>query len=87
MAFLPVAWVMLLVTVIGKGHIFPWVHEVPAQGFIDHGYICYTPRFFFDLAGHNEYEVVDFTYLGPSPGKPIMNVVSTTFRKPCCSRT
>ena len=30
-AFLPVAWVMLLVTVIGKGHIFPWVHEVPAQ--------------------------------------------------------
>jgi SAM-dependent methyltransferase len=54
------------------GHI---VHEVPAQGFIDHGYICYTPRFFFDLAGHNEYEVVDFGYLGPSPGKPIMNVV------------
>ena len=30
-AFLPVAWVMLLVTVVGKGHIFPWVHEAPTQ--------------------------------------------------------
>ena len=30
-AFLPVAFVMLLVTVIGKGHIFQWVHEPPEQ--------------------------------------------------------
>ncbi|MDB4913749.1 MAG: hypothetical protein JWM95_1393 [Gemmatimonadetes bacterium] len=29
-AFLPVAFVMLLITLFaGKGHIFPWVHEVP----------------------------------------------------------
>ena len=30
-AFLPAAFVMLLVTIIGKGHIFPWVHEAPTQ--------------------------------------------------------
>ena len=30
-AFLPVAWVMLVITIIGKGHIFPWVHEPPTQ--------------------------------------------------------
>ena len=30
-AFLPVAFVMLLVTIIGKGHIFHWVHEPPTQ--------------------------------------------------------
>ncbi len=31
-AFLPVAFVMLLLTIfIGKGHIFPWVHAPPPQ--------------------------------------------------------
>jgi hypothetical protein len=30
-AFLPVAFVMLLITVIGKAHIFHWVHEPPTQ--------------------------------------------------------
>jgi hypothetical protein len=30
-AFLPVAFVMLLVTIVGKGHIFSWVHEPPPQ--------------------------------------------------------
>jgi len=30
-AFLPAAFVMLLITLIGKGHIFPWVHEPPTQ--------------------------------------------------------
>ncbi len=31
-AFLPVAFVMLVITVLlGKGHIFPWVHEPPSQ--------------------------------------------------------
>lgn len=54
------------------GHI---VHELPSLGYIDHGYITYTPRFFFDLAGHNEYEVVDFAYRGPQKGKPIMDIV------------
>ncbi len=30
-AFLPVAFVMLLVSLFGKSHIFPWVHEPPTQ--------------------------------------------------------
>ena len=30
-AFLPVAWVMLVITIVGKGHIFHWVHEPPTQ--------------------------------------------------------
>lgn len=30
-AFLPVAFVMLLVSLLGKAHIFPWVHEPPTQ--------------------------------------------------------
>jgi SAM-dependent methyltransferase len=54
------------------GHI---VHELPAVGFIDHGYFCYTPRFLFDLAGYNAYEVVDFQYHGPSEGKDIFGIV------------
>jgi hypothetical protein len=44
------------------GHI---VHQLPTVGYIDHGYFCYTPRFFFDLAGYNKYEVIDFSYAGP----------------------
>lgn len=38
------------------------IHSLPAVGFVDHGYITYTGRFFFDLAGYNEYEVVDFRF-------------------------
>jgi hypothetical protein len=42
------------------------VHNVPSVGWVDHGYFVYTSRFFFDLAGYNEYEVVDFWYDGPT---------------------
>lgn len=45
------------------GHIF---HSVPSIGYVDHGYFCYTSRFFFDLAGYNKYEVVDMWYEGPA---------------------
>jgi SAM-dependent methyltransferase len=54
------------------GHI---VHQLPASGFIDHGYFCYTPRFHFDLAGVNEYEVVDFLYDGPVAGRDIFAIL------------
>ena len=33
-------------------------HQVPAGGFFGHGYFAYTGRFFFDLAGYNEYRVL-----------------------------
>lgn len=42
------------------------MHAVPSIGYVDHGYFCYTSRFFFDLAGYNQYEVVDMWYEGPS---------------------
>lgn len=42
------------------------MHLVPSTGYVDHGYFCYTSRFFFDLAGYNKYEVVDMWYDGPS---------------------
>jgi hypothetical protein len=35
------------------------VHQLPAQGHVDHGYFGYTGRFFFDLAGYNAYHVLD----------------------------
>ncbi len=34
-------------------------HVVPAIGYLDHGYYCYTPLFFRDLARANGYEIVD----------------------------
>jgi hypothetical protein len=36
------------------------VHQLPNVGYVDHGYFTYTSRFFFDLAGYNEYEIVDY---------------------------
>ncbi len=54
------------------GHI---VHQLPAIGYIDHGYFCYTPRFFFDLAGHNEYELADFSFEGPATGAELYGLV------------
>jgi hypothetical protein len=38
------------------------MHSVPSIGFVDHGYFCYTSRFFFDMAGYNEYELVDMWF-------------------------
>ena len=37
------------------GHIF---HSLPAVGYVDHGYITYTGRCFFDVAGFNGYDLV-----------------------------
>ena len=38
------------------------MHSVPSVGYVDHGYFCYTSRFFFDMAGYNEYELVDLWF-------------------------
>ncbi|WP_315806483.1 MULTISPECIES: hypothetical protein [unclassified Bradyrhizobium] len=51
------------------------VHQLPAVGFIDHGFFCYTPRFFFDLAGYNNYELIDFSYDGPADGADIYDII------------
>ncbi len=54
------------------GHI---VHSVPCLGDIDHGYVAYTPRLFFDVASYDNYEIIDFRYEGPVEDKPIMDIV------------
>lgn len=33
--------------------------QLPASGYLDHGYFCYTPLFFRDLAAANGYELLD----------------------------
>ena len=35
---------------------------LPATGYLDHGYFCYTPVFFKDIASSNEYEIVDWFF-------------------------
>lgn len=44
------------------GYIY---HSLPAVGYVDHGYITYTGRCFFDVAGYNDYELVACWFDGP----------------------
>jgi hypothetical protein len=34
-------------------------HQLPASGYLDHGYYCYTPLFFQEMAQANGYEILD----------------------------
>lgn len=34
-------------------------HQLPVSGYLDHGYYCYTPLFFKEMAQSNGYEVID----------------------------
>ncbi|MGT2440264.1 hypothetical protein ACU4GH_35950 [Bradyrhizobium betae] len=34
-------------------------HQLPASGYLDHGYYCYTPLFFKEMAAANSYELLD----------------------------
>ena len=52
------------------GHIY---HSLPAVGYVDHGYITYTGRCFFDVAGYNEYELVACWFDGPSGGSCVLD--------------
>lgn len=36
--------------------------QLPATGYFDHGYYCYTPLFFKDLAEANDYVIVDLFF-------------------------
>src|SRR5262245_3133709 len=38
------------------------VHNLPISGHTNHCYVCYTSRFFFDLAGNNDYEMLQLVY-------------------------
>ncbi len=37
-------------------------HQLPGTGYLDHGYYCYTPVFFHDLAQANQYEILDLFF-------------------------
>lgn len=56
------------------------VNALPCIGFLDHGYITYTPRCMFDLAGYNNYELIGFWYSDPSghndPYAPVKNYLT-----------
>lgn len=54
------------------GHM---VHSLPCVGYVDHGFYAYTPRMFFDLAGHNDYDLICFEYQGPSKGKELFPII------------
>ena len=41
-------------------------HSLPAVGYVDHGYVTYTGRCFFDVAGYNDYEIVACWFDGPT---------------------
>jgi hypothetical protein len=34
-------------------------HQLPSTGYLDHGYFCYTPVFFRDIAKANGYEILE----------------------------
>lgn len=51
------------------GYIY---HSLPAVGYLDHGYITYTGRCFFDIAGYNDYELVACWFDGPAEGGSVL---------------
>jgi SAM-dependent methyltransferase len=56
------------------GYIF---HQLPYIGFIDHCYFTYNGRFFFDMAGYNNYEIVDFWFDGPGGPENMFDSVTS----------
>jgi SAM-dependent methyltransferase len=52
-------------------------HQLPAAGFANHGYYCYTPRLFCDLAGYNGYEIVEMWFDGPSAHDALLSAVKS----------
>lgn len=53
------------------GFIF---HQIPATGFLSHGFFCYTPMFFRALAEANGYELAEMWFMGPlGEGQPVVN--------------
>ncbi len=55
-------------------------HSLPAVGYVNHGYITYTGRCFFDVAGFNDYELVACWFDGPSGGGCIIDSLQSYSR-------
>jgi hypothetical protein len=60
-------------------------HQLPAVGYLDHGYFVYTCRFFFALAGYDRYEVVDMWFDGA--GRPEDCLPQSVPTAPCFRRS
>ena len=54
-------------------------HQVPTTGRIDHGYFCYHPRLFRDLAEANGYEIADICYMRSYKRDPDSGVLVPRF--------
>jgi hypothetical protein len=47
-------------------------HNLPMTGYLDHGYFCYNPRLFFELAAANRYTVHTLGFGGPGGGESVV---------------
>ena len=61
-------------------------HQLPSAGHVDHCYYSYHPRFFFDLAGYNRYEVVNFWFTAGGGSKRFCTVGSYASHFPVLGR-
>jgi hypothetical protein len=52
---------------------------VPAQGFVDHGLVNYTPKFFWRLAEYNDYQLIDMRLTSHGEIKTVPESFSMTF--------
>jgi hypothetical protein len=50
-------------------------HQLPASGFSNHGYFCYTARLFCDMAGYNKYDIEALWFDGPSQEENLLGAV------------
>jgi hypothetical protein len=50
-------------------------HQLPASGFSNHGYFCYTPRLFCDIAGYNKYDIEALWFDGPSQHENLLGAI------------
>jgi hypothetical protein len=53
-------------------------HQLPSTGYLDHGYFCYTPIFFRDIAKANGYEILEM-FLTPA-GENLLNDLAIDVR-------
>jgi SAM-dependent methyltransferase len=51
-------------------------HQLPAAGFANHGYFCYTARLFCDMAGYNGYAIESMWFDGPSQHENLLGAVN-----------
>lgn len=50
-------------------------HDIPCIGLINHGYYCYTPLFFRELAKANDYEIIDLFLFGAGSPEWLENAI------------